>query len=159
MSRLIRAFSFSPEVCERVDQLVEHARRDPDLAQRLGLAPPSKSVLQLNNRGLTPADYDELRRVSGIDADGDILIEQMMKDNVLRPVCISVVSKAQRRNYKARDTQIKTTSIVNASRVVAAVLLKGIDTIQATIPTEKKASENAATKSTSRKSRNAGKAA
>ena len=156
MSRLIRAFSFSPEMCNCIDQLVEAARRDPDLVQKLGLAVSIEPVIQLDTRGLTSMDYDELRRISGLKTDGDILIEQIMKNNVLRSTCISIIGKAQRRNYKARDAQTNTTSVVNTSRVVAAVLLKGIDTIQAT---EKKASENAAIKSASRTRRNAGKAA
>jgi hypothetical protein len=153
MGRSIRAFSFSSEVCACIDSVVERVRREPDLAQKLNLSPPSETVVNLNNRGLAPSDYDELRRVSGLKSDGDALIEQMMHDSGLRRLCVSMVSKAQRRNYKARDAQAKVVTI-NVSRVVAALVVKGAESVQVVLPTEKKATKNATVKLARRESGN-----
>jgi hypothetical protein len=158
MGRSIRAFSFSPEVCACIDLIVERARREPDLAQKLNLSLPSEAVVNLNNRGLMPSDYDELRRISGLKSDGDTLIEQMMRDSGLRRLCVSTVSRAQRRNYKARDAQAKVVTI-NVSRVVAALVVKGAESVQVALPTEKKATKNATVKSACRESGNARKIA
>jgi hypothetical protein len=94
-----------------------------------------------------PEDYVALQELLNVKKRGEDLLLFALQHLTHRKLARDLITKAQRRNYRMLNP---TPAAVNASRVVAALLLKGMETV---------ATDGRGIKSGSRARRNAKQAA
>ena len=125
---IVRAFSLPYDVSQRLDKAVILMVTDVALARQLGLIPQPVQTEKADERGMTPADYKALQELLGVSKlQGDDLILRGFQDPIKSKVARRLVIDAQRRN---RIKPVPLRNGVNASRLVAALLLKGLEKLE-----------------------------
>ena len=129
---MMRSFSLPSTLSNRLDQFVDRVRLDSKLVAKLNLNAASPPPLEVDQRGLTATDYQALQKLLHSEASGDNLIKLGWTHPMYSHAARSLVVKAQRHNLKAkrREELTQKTANVNFSRVVAALLLKGLETLE-----------------------------
>lgn len=120
-----RTFSLPAQLSDQLDNLLASIPLDTQLIDRLGLNPIAQRP-PCDQRGLLPGDYAALQTMLGSKLQGDALVEFGLRHLTHRRLAHNLVQQAQRRNQKP---PIRPT--VNISRVAAALLLKGLETLEA----------------------------
>lgn len=115
--RTVHAFTFGGEISAALDALMEDNARLSTL-----LPVPVNPVT--DNRGLTAADYQQLRREFPTFAsykDGDAILLCLYNDATVRHRADALIRAAQ-----ARNTKVLVTPKPNMSRAVEALLFLGL---------------------------------
>jgi hypothetical protein len=148
--KIVKAFSLSSEVVDRLEAFTSRLRLDPELAHRF--SPQTAPSLIVDKRGLVPTDYDTLRKFVGSSLDGDALMDYAVKSPATRRQALSLIREAIRRNAKlsrARSGQ----RAFNLSKTVEVLLTYALGSLEAD------AAPTSIARQRSRKSRDARKAA
>lgn len=143
----IQTYYLSDDVVDGLQALVLTVTQDIEAARRLGLA-PKNDAFTLDERGLTPADYLQLQKITDTEMQGVALIEFAWTRATNKQAARRYYKKALRDNQR-RAKALSTTPEVSTSRMVEALLRLALETVTV----------NAPAKSSSRKGRNVRKAA
>ena len=108
MAKRVQAYNLPVELVERI--------RIYRLRSEL------RNTLAIDNRGLVPADYDELRRITGSSLNGDDLIDFGYLKSPAGSAVERYVKQAIRRNRR------QVTPTASTSSVVEYLITKGLET-------------------------------
>ena len=140
MSRLIRTFSLSDTLVLRLLGAAARAESDKAFADKLNLrvAP----LRQPDAQGLVASDYAEIQEaVQRKDLSGAELLSYAILPGLapreIRSRARKIIRLAQIRNRRSRSA-----APISASRLVEALLLKGLETVDAAVDTHASANSN-----------------
>ena len=130
-TRLVCTLSLPIVLYDTVKALAADAAARPDLLAELIPAAPPVGPPTLDKLGLLPADYDALRSLAPDHGGrkGEDLVSVAMLHPAVGAAAARLVRRAVTQNNKVRRTK---KPVINVSRLVEALLLKGLGSLNAT---------------------------
>ena len=130
--RTIRSYSLPMSLVIRVNDLQTALLRNPELTGKLLAAPAPRSTVAIDKYGLLPDDYKEMQAFLGSTKTGYELMNFGVSNKATRHGTEQLIRKAQIRNRRLRGAQDRMNRVtINTSRVVEALILKGLASIDA----------------------------
>lgn len=129
----MQACTLDDSVISRVLTLVSEAKNDEDgpVVLHLGLSKPQPKHLEVDNLGLTSKDYKVLQEITGCKTrTGDALVAYALLPPL--PIATRQLAKRHIRSAQLRSARAARSKVqINISRVIEALIVKGLESIDA----------------------------